>query len=277
MGGKGSSKAPSPDPQIGAAALKEAKLGEDWLAFSKDAFAQSEVRQAATDALAATVAQQQLATQERANQWSKEDRDRYKTVFQPMEDRYLKEANNWDSAARQETLASEAKADVLAGSAAAQQANNRSMASMGVSPTSGKFQAIDRASAQQTGLSVAGAQNSARTNVRAQGMAMRADGINMGKGLPSQAAGAAGLGLTAGSAALGSNMAANSQWSQNNQIMGQGIQGAMQGYGQQASILNQQYGNKIQAWSAGQNASAANSAGTASAVGAVAGVGLMVF
>lgn len=275
--GKKAAKAPAPDPQVGAAALAEAQLGQDWLAFSKDAFAQSEVRQAATDALSATVAQQQLATQERANQWSKEDRDRYKTVFQPMEDQYLKEANNWDSAARQDTLAGEAKADVLAGSAAAQQAQNRSMASMGVRPTSGKFQAIDRASAQQTGLSVAGAQNSARTNVRAQGMAMRADGINMGKGLPSQAAGAAGLGLTAGSAALGSNMAANSQWSQNNGIMASGFQGGMQGYSQQASILNNQYAQQSANANAAAGASAANSAGIASGVGAVAGVGLMVF
>lgn len=275
--GKKAAKAPAPDPQVGAAALAEAQLGQDWLAFSKDAFAQSEVRQAATDALSATVAQQQLATQERANQWSKEDRDRYKTVFQPMEDQYLKEANSWDSAARQDTLAGEAKADVLTGAAAAQQANNRSMASMGVSPTSGKFQAIDRASAQQTGLSVAGAQNSARTNVRAQGMAMRADGINMGKGLPSQAAGAAGLGLTAGSAALGSNMAANSQWSQNNGIMSSGFQGGMQGYSQQANILNTQYAQQSANANAAAGASAANSAGIASGVGAVAGVGLMVF
>ncbi|MBK3746217.1 hypothetical protein G3A39_44585 [Paraburkholderia aspalathi] len=51
----------------------------------------------------------------------------------------------------------------------------------------------------------------------------------------------------------------------------------MQGYSQQAGILNQQYGNQIQAWSAGQQASAANSAGIASGVGSVAGVGLMVF
>ncbi len=275
--GKKAAKAPAPDPQVGAAALAEARLGEEWLSFSKDAFAQSEVRQAATDALAATVAQQQLATQERANQWSKEDRDRYKTVFQPMEDKYLKEANNWDSVDRQDTLANEAKADVLTNAAAARQAGNRSMASMGVSPTSGKFQAIDRATDLQTGLSAAGAQNSSRNTVRAQGMAMRADGINMGKGLPSQAAGAAGLGLTAGSAALGSNMAANSQWGQSNQIMGQGFQGAMNGYGQQASILNTQYAQRSANANAAAGASAANTAGIASGVGAVAGVGLMVF
>ena len=33
---KGGGSAPSPDPAIGQAALKEAQLGEEWLNFSKE-------------------------------------------------------------------------------------------------------------------------------------------------------------------------------------------------------------------------------------------------
>ena len=57
--GKGSSSAPAPDPQIGAAALKQAETGEKWLEFATDAFAVSQVRQKELDALTTKVTQQQ--------------------------------------------------------------------------------------------------------------------------------------------------------------------------------------------------------------------------
>ncbi|NTE96677.1 tail fiber domain-containing protein [Agrobacterium tumefaciens] len=275
--GKKSSKAPAPDPQIGAAALAEAELGKEWLALSREQFAISEKRQAETDAMAREVSASQLAAQKQASEWASEDRDRYKSTFQPIEDKYAADAMSWDSPERQAAMAAEAKADVINNATQQKAAGQRSMAAMGVSPTSGRFAGVDRTSEVQTALAAAGAQNTARNNVRMQGVAMRADAINMGKGLPSQAATAAGLGISAGSAALGTNMAANSQWTTNNQIMAQGYQGAMSGYQAQGNILNNSYSNQISAWSSGQNAAAANSAGTASAVGAVAGVGLMMF
>lgn len=276
MGGK-KSKAPAPDPQIGEAAKMQAAIAGEWLDFSKEQFAIGNERQKDIDALTKRVTEQQLATQDQANAWAKEDRDRYKSVFQPMEDQYVKDAQNWDSAERQDKLASEAKADVMSSAAQQRGASQRSMAAMGVSPTSGRFAGVDRAGEMQTGLAAAGAQNTARNQVRSQGMAMRADALNIGKGLPSQAAGAAGLGLTAGSSALNGNLAANASWGQNNSIMGQGFSGAQAGYGQQANILNQQYQGQLSAWSAQQQANASGTAGLWSGIGTAAGMGMMAF
>lgn len=277
MGGKGKSKAPAPDPQIGEAAKMQAIIAGEWLDFSREQFAIGNERQKGIDALTTKVTEQQLATQDRANQWAQEDRDRYKTVFQPQEDRYVQDANNWDSQARQAQMAAEAGADVQNSAAQQRAATNRSMAAMGVSPASGRFAGVDRAGELQTSLATAGAKNTARNQVRAQGMAMRADALNIGKGLPAQAAAGAGLGLTAGSSALNGKLAANSSWGQNNSIMSNGFQGAAQGYGQQASILNNQYQNQLSAWSAQQQANAAGTSSLWSGLGTAAGMGMMAF
>ena len=51
----------------------------------------------------------------------------------------------------------------------------------------------------------------------------------------------------------------------------------MQGLSSQASILNQQYGNQLNAWSAQQQASASNSSGMMGGIGSMVGMGLVAF
>jgi len=275
--GKKSSKAPAPDPNIGKAAVAQAEIAGQWLDFSREQFGIANERQIGIDAMTKEVTDQQLATQRQAADWATEDRSRYKSIFQPMEDQYAEDAKNWDSAERQATLAAEAKADVLNNADTQRQAGTRRMAAMGVSPTSGRFAGIDRAAEVQTGLAAAGAQNTARNQSRQQGMAMRGDALNIGKGLPSQAAGAAGLGLTAGGQALSGKLAGNASWMGNNNIMAQGFSGAQQGYASQAGILNNQYQNQLSAWSAQNQADASASSSLWGGLGTAAGMGMMVF
>ena len=75
FGGKGGGSAPSPDPNIGIAALKNAELGEEWLAWAREQAATSEERQTPIDELSKQVTEQQMATQDLANKWAQEDRD----------------------------------------------------------------------------------------------------------------------------------------------------------------------------------------------------------
>ena len=271
--GKGSSKAPSPDPNIGKAAMKEAELGEDWLKFTEEQFKISNERQVGQDKLANEVTQQQIDSSKQAQGWATADRDRYETVFRPMQDQFIDEANSWDSAERQSARAAEAKADVMNNSALARQASERNMASMGVDPTSGRYAGVTRAGDQATALSAAGAENNARSTVRKEGVGMRADAINMGNGLAVNPATSLGLSSSTGSAAYGTTAANNAQAAGNAAIMGQGYQGAMSGYNSQASILNQQYGSQLNAWQAQQQASS----GLWSGIGSAAGMGLMAF
>lgn len=277
FGGKGGGgSAPTPDPQIGQAALMNAQLGEDWLDFAKEQFTAGNIRQEDMDALTTAVIDQQLATAEQQQDWAKEDRARYKDTFQPLEDEFIQEAKDYASPERQERLAAEAKADVM--SAADQQKfiSQRQMASMGLNPNSGRFQGVTRSGDLNTALASAGAQNNARNAVRDKGLALKADAINMGRGLPSQASTAAGLGLNAGNAAVGNQMQANQNFYANNGVMERGFGGAMQGYANQGNILSNLYGNQVQAWSAQQQANAASAAGTGQLFGSVIGAGATI-
>lgn len=277
FGKGGGGSAPSPDPQIGQAALKNAEIGEDWLKFAREQFEVGNERQEDMDALTETVIDQQLATQEQQSQWALEDRNRYKDVFQPLQDEFVETAKNYDSPEKQAAAAAEAKADVMKSAGLQAQINQRQMASMGLNPASGRFQGQARADNMNTALAAAGGQNTARQNVRDKALALRADAINIGSGLPSQSAAAAGLGLNAGNSATGNSNQAMSSWRANTGIMEQGFQGAQQGYANQGNMLNNLYGNQLNAWSSQQQANATSSAGTGAAIGSVAGAALMVF
>ncbi|AFN39135.1 virion structural protein [Burkholderia phage BcepMigl] len=268
---------PPPDPNIGNAALEEMQLGRDWLSFAKDQFNVGNVRQQELDDMTRRVTEQQLATQDQANQWATEDRQRYKDVFQPLQDEYIQTAKNYDSPERQEQMAAEAKADVQQSARQAADANTRQMASMGINPASGRFQGVTRAQDTLTALNSAGAANTARQQVRDKALALKADAINLGNGLPSQAASSAGLGLNAGNSATGNAGAANANWRANVGIVGQGYGGAMQGVGGGAGILNQQYGNQVSIWQSQQQAAAQNASGLMGGLGTIAGAGIMAF
>jgi hypothetical protein len=277
MGGKGGSKAPSPDPAIGKAAMMEAQTGADYLKFAREQFAISNERQADQDKLAAKVTNQQLAASETALGWAKDDRNRYTTVFQPLQDEFIKTAKNWDSEERQNKLAAEAKADVINNATSQRQQTQRQMTAMGVDPTSGRYASVDRAGEMATGLAVAGAENTARNQVRKEGVAMKGDAINLGSGLAVNPASSLGLGVSSGASAYGTTAANNQQRTSNASIMASGAQTAMQGYGQQASILNSQYQNQLSAWQTHQSINAQNSSGLFSGIGSMVGMGMVAF
>lgn len=274
--GGGGGSAPAPDPMIGQAAMKNAQIGEDWLDFAREQFTAGNIRQEEMDNLTEQVIDQQLATQEQQAGWATEDRARYKDVFQPLEDEFIKEVDNYGSSERQAQLAGEARADVLKAAETQRQTSQRQMASMGLNPTSGRFQGVQRAGDLNTALASAGAQNSARTQVRDKALALKADAVNMGKGLPSQSATAAGIGLNAGNSAVGNQTAGNANFYQNQGIMNQGFGGAVGANNSSGSLLNNLYGNQVNAWSAQQQANAASSAGTGSLFGSVIGAGATI-
>ena len=193
---------PKPDPMIGQAAMKAAETGEQYLSWMQD--------QAAI-----------------TNAWALEDRDRFKGVFQPLEDRMIADALDYASPERKALAASEAIADVRQQAAIGEQTRNRQMAAMGVNPASGRFAGEARRSGMAGDLAAAGAGNMARRQTEATGQAKMASVVNMGRGMAVNPATSMGLG----------NQAANA-----------GFAGAMQGYNQQGGLLNQQHGNALNAW-----------------------------
>lgn len=276
-GGKGGGSAPAPDPAIGAAAQANVALGQNWLDFAKEQFADGNKRQEVTDALNTKVINQQLDTQDQANTWAQQDRERTLNTFQPIEDSFVKTAQEFDTPEKQAEAAATAKADVLAASDQAKATGIRQMAAMGVAPDSGRFAGVTRAQDTNTALASAGAQNNARTMIRDKGLALKADAINMGKGLASSTAAAYGIGTNAGNSAVSNNASGNANFYQNQGVMGQGYQGAIGANNSAGSILNNLYGNQLSAWQAQQQANATSSAGTGQLVGSLVGTGATLY
>lgn len=165
------------------------------------------------------------------NQWAKEDRAREIGVFRPMEDRLIAEAKTWDSPERQASEAARARADTQLALAQGEGQMRRDAMRMGVNPASGRFAEARRRAGTDAALAVAGADNLARRRVQQEGEAKRAGIVNLGRGLAVNPGTSIGL----------SNGAASS-----------GFSGAMQGYGQQGQLLNEQQNYRMQAWQANQ-------------------------
>lgn len=216
--GKG---APPADPNIGVAAMMSAKTGQDYLAFMKG---QSDV----------------------ANKWATEDRARYKSTFQPLEDKFVADAQTWDSPEAQDAAARAAAADVAQATAAAGETQKRQAMAMGVNPNSGRFMDAAAKVATSGALATAGANNLARRQIRLEGEAKRADAINLGKGMAVNPG--TSLGMASGAASSG-------------------FSGAMQGYSQQGQLLAEQQRQRMDAWQANQGMLG----GLGSAIGSIAG------
>lgn len=270
--GKGGSSPPAPDPQIGQAALMNAKLGEQWLSFAKDTYAVSQERQKPIDALAQKVTQNQYDTALEQQSWAREAHDRYVDKFQPLQDQFVEEAQNYDTPERQAAAAATAKADVISNATQQRGATNRQMSAMGVNPNSGRFAGINRAADLGTAVTAAGAETNARKTVEQTGIALRGNAINIGNGLPAQASQAVGLGLNAGTGAANVTNAANGQFLAAVPMVSQGYQGAMAGYSNQANILNDQYKTSVSAWQTQEQMKAQQTASIMQGIGGIMGM-----
>lgn len=267
FGKGGGGSMPDPDPMIGQAAYKNAQVGEEWLGFAKDQFAEGNKRLEVTDALTNEVIRKQLATQDESMAWAREDRARQKDVFQPLQDEFIKTAKNYDSAENQDRAAAEAAADVQKAAGTQSEINRRTMASMGVNPASGRFAGVARSDATNTALAEAGASNTARRQVRDRALDLKGAAINMGNGLSASTASAYGIGVNAGNSAVGNNATANADFYKNNGVMQAGMGGAVSANQSAGSMLNSLYGSQIQGWAAQQQSNATSSAGIGQLVG----------
>lgn len=129
-------------------------------------------------AAAATAQQTQIA---------KEMWDRYKSVYIPLQDRVIADAETIDNAENQERAAGVAHADVAGAMQRQRQAAVERLRSLGVNPSSDKFIAAHTKLAGMEGALDAGAQNAAREGVKTIGRNMRASLANGGNGIAGQA------------------------------------------------------------------------------------------
>lgn len=145
---------------------------------------------------------------------AKEQWDRYKSIYAPLEDKYVQEAQDYGTPERYAMAAGDAAATV---SDQFSKARDRLTRTPGIDPSSAGY------ASQITGLNLAQAatdatqQNMARRNVQDTAWARKTDALSLGKGLPAQA------GAAASSAATQfGNIASNQQSLANQQASGFG-------------------------------------------------------
>src|SRR5262249_47611972 len=155
-----------------------------------------------------------------------EERDRYKTTFQPIEAKIAADAMAYDTPARREAAAAAAGADVGMAADAQRQATMRTMERSGAMPSSGRVMAMQGAIDIGTAKAKVAAQNKARSDVETIGAAKMADAAGLGRGVVTNQAMQAQLGVTAGNSSVANGTTPLQVAAQGAQMMGQGFQTA---------------------------------------------------
>ncbi|WP_458763674.1 hypothetical protein [Cupriavidus basilensis] len=147
-------------------------------------------------------------------QIGKEQWDRYKTVYAPLEDSMVSAAQNYDTPAQYERAAGEASGSVAQ---AYGNARDRLSRTVGLDPTSPAYTASMAGLDRSQAASDAVAQNTARKQVQDTAWARKSDMLSLGKGLPASAA------TTLGAASAASSAQANTAYNRSaNQAAGLG-------------------------------------------------------
>ncbi|NVZ08031.1 tail fiber domain-containing protein [Allochromatium humboldtianum] len=152
------------------------------------------------------------------NQTNKQGTDYYnywKNSYQPVEQRLLAQAESFNSDAYKEEQARQAAVDAAKAYAVTQQANNRSMAAMGVNPNSGRFAGQRNQSTLALAAQRANAMTNARSQAESTGYARLLDATSLGRGLTGASTGAYSVAINAGNSA-----GANASTAGNNYMAG---------------------------------------------------------
>lgn len=168
---------------INKAAADSAALSRESLDWYKNEYAKTAPQREAAAALDAKVGDAQYRGMEFATKQAQELDDRNKTVFRPLEDKIVSDAANFDTEGKREQLAGQAITDVNTGFAGARGQQVRSDARYGVTPGSGRAEAMGNQLTMAQALASAGAATKARRDATAEGYARKMDAVGLGKGV----------------------------------------------------------------------------------------------
>ena len=195
----GKSSPPPPDYTPLAQASKEAAqiqagLGREQLAFAREQYDRSAPQLEA-------VANQQMQAQREQMTQARDYYNYQQDTYRPLEQGLVADAQRFNTGAYRNQLASQAAADTGVAFGQTQAMNQRSMASMGVNPNSGRFAGMQRGSSLALAANRANAMSSTRMQADQMGYARKLDAAGLGRGLAGASAGAYGGATNAGSQA----------------------------------------------------------------------------
>ena len=146
-----------------------------------------------------------VASQQQQNAFSASQEQLYKGTYQPLEQSYAQQAQQWASPGQQAINAGAAEGNVATASQAGRDAATQQLESFGVNPGSTRFAGLDIGSRTAQAAATAGAGTTATQATLLQGLGLEAGVVNTGRGLPNTVAGLASTGTGAGSAASGAS------------------------------------------------------------------------
>lgn len=233
--------APSPDPAIGQAANANAKVAADTLDWYKQKDAEMKPFRDEATQIALSQARTQADTAAKQNLRADETYDYTKSTFRPLEQKIATDAMGYDTAARRDSEAAQAQADIGTAADAGRANLAREVQSRGGDVNSGNFAAsLANAGVREAAIK-AGAGNQARKNVEAVGAAKLADAANLGRGIATSNATTTQLGLQAGNSAVGNAQAPMNIDATRGSQMAQGAGTAISGNSSAGQLLLGQY------------------------------------
>ncbi len=265
----GKKSTPKP-PDLGPYADALEQQGEWAFLTSQEQLGWAREQDAKNRELLQTVLGPQLEAQANQADWAVKDRARYENVYQPLEDNLIKDFQEYGSEERLGRNRGRAMADVASSFDAQRRNALQRLESFGVDPSQTRNAALDVSMRTQQGAAMAAAATNSQRIDEDKARALRADAINIGRGMPSQVAQSYGQSVAAGSQAMGG---ANSTFGTSANAIGspgsfaalgqQGMQGA-------GNMQSQGFQNQMSAYNAQQQANASMMSGIGSAVGMAA-------
>jgi hypothetical protein len=201
----GGSSAPDTSGQ-NEAALQQAALSKEQLAWAKEVYANDAPNRAAATQRANAVSDAQLASMKKQDAMADDYNEYNKGTFRPLEKSIVADATGYDTPERRQQAAADAMDGV--GTAFDNQRGqmDRSASSMGVDPNSGNYAGSMGAMRTSEAAAQAAAGNTATRNIESMGVARKMDAASLGRGLPSAQATSAQLATNTGNSAVQNSM-----------------------------------------------------------------------
>lgn len=276
--GGGGGSAPAPDPNIGIAQRELAEISKEYLnQWKTEVWPKMKEQADQQDKRADEQFEIDKEIQLKQKAIADEQYARYESTYRPLQDRIVKEANEYDTEANRERMAAEAIGDTKNAFAIKAQDDERKMQSYGINPTSGQFTGMRNANSVLEAATSAAAATRTREAAKQLGWAKTMDAIGLGSGVFGNQATSTGLALNAGSQGLNAGQVSMGNYGAMGNSMGQAYGGAMQGWGQVGNLGVQKYNADVNAYEARTKAAAQESAGFGSMVGSLAGTAAKLY
>jgi hypothetical protein len=218
MGGKGGSSDPS-GLYMGMAAMVQAEnaynLGEQQFQWSQQVWNQEQPLVNASEQAQIDVANEAVASQKASDARAAEQWDEYTKVYQPLEEKFVTQAQDWASPENIALVRGQAMGSVAEQSQASLNAASETLRSYGVNPSSPRYASLYLGAAPITGAAEAAAGTTAEQNLRLQQLGLESQAINTGRGLVNATSGLTSAGTQAGGTGAGAASGAGQTAQQN--------------------------------------------------------------